>query len=96
MPTRRFMIAGMLLLVFFSGRALPQPRDDADDAGAPATIPTAQQQTQTEAVQPATASPAGPETAPADSDNTAQRSPYDYRSSEEISEDRSVSFPTDI
>ena len=70
----------MALTAPMTSRAQP-PDADTDDA--PAT-------TQAETLE-TDISPDAPET-----DEVAETSPFDYRSSEQISEDLSVSFPVDI
>jgi hypothetical protein len=82
MTLRRATIATLLALTIV-GAALAQQQPD--DGNTPDI--TAGPATDTQVPPPA---PAG--SAPAQSDD----SPFDYRSSEEISEDLSVSFPVDI
>jgi hypothetical protein len=81
------LIPGTILSVVLLASA-PAAHAQATQSDTAETTANEQEQEQ---AQPAAASPEAP--APA---TRTERSPSDYRSSEEISEDRSVSFPVDI
>jgi hypothetical protein len=84
----RNRIAGLALtaLLLASGAVLAQPADDG--SAAPAVTETAEQTGPGDSAISTDAAAAGPA--------GGARSPSDYRSSEEISEDLPVSFPVDI
>jgi hypothetical protein len=67
---------------------------EADGSPAPSTGSTSDSDTAGETAQPATTQSGQDPGASADA--AASRDPFDYESSEQISEDLSVSFPVDI
>jgi hypothetical protein len=88
--TKRRPLAPLLILLILGAvplyaQTLPAPGSSADSA-AQETKPDAVEQ---EAAVPESSSPKSPAKPGSDS-------PFDYRSSEQISEDLSVSFPVDI
>ncbi|MEZ5502538.1 MAG: hypothetical protein R3E50_07675 [Halioglobus sp.] len=97
MITPRRIAALLLTLALGAAPALAQPAAPAEKSAAPdkaAAAPTAQKaQTTPAQPQPTTREPAPQQAAPP---TAGGKSPFDYRSSEQISEDVSVSFPVDI
>jgi hypothetical protein len=85
----------ILVLALGATPVLAQPEaDDAAAAGSSSAAVTDKSKGSSTGTQPA---PAAKESAPSSSSaGNSGRSPFDYRSSEEISEDVPVSFPVDI
>ena len=69
---------------------------EAGGSGAPSSGSTSDSDTAGETAQPAATQPARDPGTSADAAAPASRDPFDYESSEQISEDLSVSFPVDI
>jgi hypothetical protein len=78
---RTALAAAMLALLAVAQVSWTQPADEAASEEPPAEQQAPAKDT----------TPPAPET-----DAQADQSPFDYQSSEEISEDRSVSYPVDI
>jgi hypothetical protein len=85
-------LTAVLLVLLLGAASLHAQTDPAPQAGA--ATDAAVQNTDTAAADQPTATPE--ETAPQAAPASSSRSPFDYQSSEEISEDLSVSFPVDI
>ena len=91
-PALPLRLLALLALAFVSAPILAQtaPADSAGSVTAPA-------EESAEQAAPTQQTPQSKESAPASSSaGNSGRSPFDYRSSEEISEDVPVSFPVDI
>ena len=80
MNTTAKALSLMLLLAAMPGLG-QEPAQDEQEETAPASETAVQETPETEAAEPAASS---------------DSSPFDYRASEQISEDLSVSFPVDI
>ena len=92
MHYRQLTLPILLVLTALAGQSFSQPTEPEEVAKKPAPdSPSVEAADNTPDPIVTTAG-----SAPTGSENSSQRSPYDYRSTEEISEDRSVSFPVDI
>lgn len=92
MHYRQLTLPILFVLASFSGKGFSQSADEKKAAEPPPPGTPAIEAR----VKVPEAAEAAIDPAQTSSDSRSQRSPYDYRSTEEISEDRSVSFPVDI
>ena len=81
------LVTSIFLLSGFAAELEAQSPTSGDVAGEPAPNSSRDERAEPEK-KPASSADAG--------SKKKEQSPYDYQSSEEISEDRSVSFPVDI